>query len=51
MMSMHASMSAQAIGPPPKVVPRASIFTVRRDVVGHQQRRAREAVAERLGAW
>ena len=48
MMSTTVSIIAQAIGPPPNVVPRSSDLQVRRDVIGHQQRRARKAGAERL---
>ena len=49
MMSTTVSITAQAIGPPPKVVPRSSCLQVLRDVVGHQQRRARKA--RRRAPW
>ena len=49
MMSTTASISAQAIGPPPKVVPRSPVARCAATCVRHQQRRAREAAAEPLG--
>ena len=48
MMSMTASTIAQAIGPPPNVVPSVSDLQIGRDVIGDQHRRHREARAERL---
>jgi len=44
-----ASIAAHASGPPPKVVPRESALSDADNHRRHHQRRAREAVAERLG--
>ena len=48
MMSITASIIAQASGPPPNVVPRSSVASSRATSSGHQERRAGEARAQRL---
>ena len=50
MASMVASMAAQAMGPAPKVVPRASIFTALAAFSIISSAEHGEAVAQRLGA-